>query len=58
MDQVNEWATKDYVMVLGVIFTFLLNIFQSLRSGHFNSKCGHCNGNVCCEIGLEESDEQ
>jgi hypothetical protein len=28
------------VTLIGVVFTFVTNIFQSVKSGHFKSKCG------------------
>lgn len=31
---------KDYIQLFSIFSILLLNIFQSIKSGHFKSKCG------------------
>ena len=36
------------------ILTLVLNIYQSIKLRHFESKCMACNGKECCDMTLEE----
>lgn len=36
------WEDKDIITLVGVILTFLLNIYQSVRQRHFEVDSGCC----------------
>ena len=50
-------TSKEWVTIGGIILIFLLNLYQSFRMGHFNSKCFHPNGKTCCEADLDEGNK-
>lgn len=44
-------TTTEILTLVGVILTFLLNIYQSVKQRHFESDCG------CCHLEYDSNSE-
>jgi hypothetical protein len=41
------------ITITGICLTFVLNVYQSIKSRHFHSECFNCTGQKCIDCNYQ-----